>query len=249
MGRRRFRKRTYSTIGESGFESHPALQRLCRQQIRKRDHTMSKKKKPRHKSHTIMGRSDIPYAQRLALHRQTDIVANREHAAKIVMFCESIALHDVEGIGYKRLVRYSLVHRELIDEFYEDIEVGMDRARRRMQQIGMPVSGQFFQLDEKDESAKHREIMDHRLQASQIALFCSKIAIHEVFGFAWQRQERLSDRSRELSARYAKEGEGFLLEELQKIGFPIVNGKIVAYTDEDGNAILPSKVNKEPCNS
>ena len=207
------------------------------------------KNKHRTRSHPILSRSDIPYAQRLAMRQQADIVANREHAAKIVMFCESIALHDVEGIGYKRLVRYSLVHRDLIDEFYEDIEVGMDRARRRMQQIGMPVSGNFFSRDESGESLREQQILDHRMQASQIALFCSKIAIHEVFGFAWQRQERLSDRSRELSERYAKEGEGFLLEELQKIGFPIVNGKIVAYTDEDGNAILPSKVNKEPCNS
>ena len=209
---------------------------------------MSKKKTHR-KDRSFLGRSDIPYAQRLAMKRQTDIVSNREHAAKIVMFCESVALHDVEGIGYKRLVRYSLVHRELIDEFYEDIEVGMDRARRRMQQIGMPVSGQFFKLDEADESLKEREILDHRLQASQIALFCSKIAIHEVFGYAWERQQRISDRSRELSARYAKEGEGFLLKEMQKIGFPIVNGKIVAYTDEEGNAIHPSKAIMELCNS
>lgn len=145
---------------------------------------MSKKKKARHKSHPILGRSDIPYAQRLALRQHADIVSNREHAAKIVMFCESVALHDLEGIGYKRLVRYSLVHKELIDEFYEDIEVGMDRARRRMQQIGMPVSGNFFSRDESGESLREQQILDHRMQASQIALFCSKIAIHEVFGFA-----------------------------------------------------------------
>lgn len=207
------------------------------------------KKKHRTRSHPILSRSDIPYAQRLAMQQQADIVANREHAAKIVMFCESIALHDVEGIGYKRLVRYSLVHRDLIDEFYEDIEVGMDRARRRMLQIGMPVSGNFFSRDESGESLREQQILDHRMQASQIALFCSKIAIHEVFGFAWERQERVADRSRELSARYAKEGERFLLEELNKIGFPIVNGKIVAYTDEEGNAIHPSKARMEPCNS
>lgn len=209
----------------------------------------TKKKKTHRRSHPILGRSDIPYAQRLAMQQQADIISNREHAAKIVMFCESIALHDVEGIGYKRLVRYSLCHKALIDEFYEDIEVGMDRAKRRMHQIGMPVSGSFFTLDENGETKRNKEVLDHRMQASQIALFCSKVAIHETFGFAWERQERIADRSRELSARYAKEGEKFLLEELMKIGFPIVNGKIVAYTDEDGNAILPSKVHTEPCNS
>lgn len=207
---------------------------------------MKKKKVAHRRSHPILGRSDIPYAQRLAMQRHSDIASNRDHAAKIVMFCESIALHDVEGIGYKRLVRYSLCHKDLIDEFYEDPDVGMARAKRRMQQIGMPVSGEFFALDDSDDSKRNREILDHRLQASQIALFCSKVAIHECFGFAWERQQRISDRSRELSARYAKEGEAFLLEEMHRIGFPIVNGKIVAYTDETGNAILPSKIHTEP---
>lgn len=207
---------------------------------------MNKKKTPRRRRDPIMDRSDIPFAQRLAMQHQTSILSNREHAAKIVMFCDSVALNDLEGIGYKRLVRYSLYLRKLIEEFYEDIDVGMARAKRRLHQIGMPVSGEFFSLNESGESARDRDILRHRLQASQVALFCSKIAIYDVFGFAWERQQPISDRARELSARYAKEGEGFLLDELHKIGFPIVNGKIVAYTDENGNAILPSKIHSEP---
>ena len=35
------------------------------------------------------------------------------------------------------------------------------------------------------------------------------------------------------------------LEEMRKIGFPIVNGTVVAYADEDGKAVMPSRARKE----
>ena len=66
-----------------------------------------KKIKNRHRS-SIMNRSDIPYAQRMAMQHRGAIVANREHAGKTIMYCVCCALHEAEGIGYKRLVRYSL---------------------------------------------------------------------------------------------------------------------------------------------
>lgn len=40
---------------------------------------------PRHKG--FMGRSDIPFAQRLKLQRQAEIVAYREETARVTMFC------------------------------------------------------------------------------------------------------------------------------------------------------------------
>ena len=110
---------------------------------------MAKVKKPkknnRHKA-GVMGRSDIPYAQRIAMQQNRDIVNCRNHAAQITMFCMSIAMHEVEGIGYKRLVRFSLHFKDIVDEFYEDPEVGMAHAKRRMEQIGMPISGEFFSV-------------------------------------------------------------------------------------------------------
>lgn len=48
----------------------------------------------------LMERSDIPYAQRMALKHQNDIVVNRNHAAKIAMYCNSIAMNELEGIGF-----------------------------------------------------------------------------------------------------------------------------------------------------
>lgn len=64
----------------------------------------------------ILGRSDIPYAQRMKMKKQAMIVHERETAAKAIMFCNAVALHELEGIGYKRLVRYALHFKQLTAE-------------------------------------------------------------------------------------------------------------------------------------
>ena len=180
----------------------------------------------------IIGRSDIPYAQRLAMKHHRDIVVNRDHAAKIVMYCTSVAMHELEGIGYKRLVRYSQHFKRVVDEFYEDPEVGMAHAVRYMEQIGMPISGEFYTIEMEGRSKREQDIDSHRLQASQIALICGAITMNAEFGFGQERVTELTD-------RYLKEGEQFLLDEMKKIGFPVVNGNVMACTDEDGNAVNP----------
>lgn len=199
--------------------------------------------KKRHKG--IMGRSDIPLAQRLQMQRQADIVNNRNHAAKIAMFCNAVALHDVEGIGYKRLVRYSLHFKKVVDEFYEDPVVGMAHAKRRMEQMGRPISGELFTLDQEGRSKRDHEIDTNMLQAAQIAFICGEIAMNDFFGFGQARQARISDRTGELTARYAKEGEGFLLVELAKIGFLVVNGEVRAFLDDDEKPVTPKQAMKE----
>lgn len=81
----------------------------------------------------ILGASHIPYAQRIAMQQQSTIAANRNHSAKIAMFCLSVAMHQLKGVGYKRLVHFSLRYKEIEDEFYEDPELGMAHAVRRME--------------------------------------------------------------------------------------------------------------------
>ena len=198
---------------------------------------MAKGKKKR--GGALMGRSDIPYAQRLAMQHHDNIVVNRDHAAKIAMYCMSVAMHDLEGIGYTRLVRFSLHFKEIVDEFYEDPELGMAHAKHRMEQMGMPISGEFYSVKQPGLSKRTQNIHDHALQAAQIALICGAIAMNDEFGFGQERQTRISERSYELSDRYNKEGEGFLLEEMAKIGFPIVNGNVMAYVDGDMKAVHP----------
>jgi len=192
-----------------------------------------------------MGRSDIPYAQRMAMQHRSDIVVNREHSAKIIMFCMSVAMYQTEGIGYKRLVIYSHHFKELIDEFYADPEVKMAHVVHRMKQIGMPISGEIYAVEVPGLSRKEQQIHDHSMQAAQVAQFIGTIAANDVFGFAHVPLTRIAERASELAKRYKKEGEQFLLDEMQKIGFPVVNGKVLAYMDEDGNPIMPSRAKRE----
>ena len=41
--------------------------------------------------------------------------------------------------------------------------------------------------------------------------------------------------------RYNKEGEGFLFEEMEKLGFPIINGRVTACVDENQEPISYKK--------
>ena len=194
-------------------------------------------KKKNRKGHGIMGRSDIPYAQRIAMQHQHNIVMNRDHAAKIAMWCLSAAMHELEGIGYKRLVRFSYRHKQAIDEFYEDIDVGMAHAKHRMEQMGMEISGEFYSVNVEGQTKRENELGNHRLQAVQIALICGAITMNDEFGFGQERQARINKKANEYSARYAKEGEQFLLDKMQEIGFLIVDGDVKACVDENGNAV------------
>lgn len=206
---------------------------------------MANKKKKNRKSAGAMRRTDIPYAQRLQLQQITAIKEVRDYSAKAILFCQSIALHELEGIGYKRLVRYSLVFRGLIDEFYEDLDVGMDRARRRMAQHGIEISEDISYPRVQGLTHKQQEQHDHAMQASYVAHLVGLIAINETFGFGKDKLEQLSVRVAELSERLNREGDGFLFEEMEKIGFQVVDGHVVAYVDEDNEAITPKKWREE----
>ena len=204
-----------------------------------------KKSKRGHRKPSVMGRSDIPYAQRIAMQQNNDIVVGRNHAAKITMFCNCVALHELEGIGYKRLIRYSLHFNEVLSEFYEDVEVGMAHAKHRMEQMEMPISGEFYSVMVEGLSKKEQQIHDHALQASQISLICAAIAMNDVFGYGKERQDRINARRAELAKRYNEEGEQFLLDALEKIGFEIVDGEARCYMDDDDNIVTPKQWRKE----
>lgn len=208
---------------------------------------MAKVKKKRSKQHKsgVMGRSDIPYARRIQIQHRSDIAINREQAAKVTMFCMSIAMHEIKGVGYKRLVRYSHRYMEYEREFYQDVDLGMAHAKRRMEQMGMPISGEFF-TDKVDGLTKRKQdIHDNALQAIQVALTVGAITMNDEFGFGQEVQFRISERVTELTERYKNEGIKFLLDEMEKIGFEIVNGTVIAYMDDDGTAVTPKRAKKE----
>ena len=78
-----------------------------------------------------------------------------------------------------------------------------------------------------------------------MALTIGAIAMNDEFGYGQEVQFRISERVTELSDRYKKEGIKFLLEKMEKIGFTIINGTVMAFTDEDGNAVSASRAKKE----
>jgi hypothetical protein len=187
----------------------------------------------------ILGRSDIPYAQRIKMKKHAMIVHERETAAKAIMFCNACALHELEGIGYKRLIKYALHFKSLNDDFYEDPILEMEHAKRRMEQMGMPISGELFTIQGKDKL--DTEIKTHALQAAQVALICAAVAMNDMFRLGKERQERVTQRANELAGRYKEEGMQFLLDYLEKIGFVVVDGEVRGYLDDDGNPITARK--------
>lgn len=200
---------------------------------------MAKRKKGHRQG--VMGRTDIPYAQRLRMQHRSNIRINREHAATITLYCMSVAMHELEGIGYKRLIRFAARYKKYEDEFYEDPEVGMAHAKRRMDAMGMPISGEFFREPMQGMTRKQQEVHDNALQAIQVALTVGAVAMNDEFGFGEARQLKISKRVTELSDRYAREGEGFLVEAMEKMGFVIMDGRAMAFSDGEGNAITARK--------
>jgi hypothetical protein len=199
---------------------------------------MKKKKTKSHRGPgTIMARSDIPYAKRKAMELRHDIAANREHSAKIALFCMSISMNRLYGIGYTRLVRFSHVFKTIKDEFYDDIEIGMAHAKRRMEQIGMPISGEFFAVDFAGKSKREQTIANHSLHAVQVALICGTIAMNEALGFGKDKIAKVHEMVNELTARYAKEGEGFLMEEMQRLGFAIIDNTVICCVDQEDKPV------------
>ena len=209
---------------------------------------MAKAKRTKGKGHKpkgIMGQSNIPYAQRIRMEQQERIAVNRNHSAKIAMFCDCVAMHRVKGTGYKKLVEFSLRYKEVEDEIYEDLEYGMEKARRRMEQMGMPISGDLYSVKVPGLTKREQQVHDHALQAAQVALIAGAIARNDVFGWARVVQERVSEESKKVSEEYNKKGEAWLLGEMEKLGFLIVNGQVRAFLDEDNKAVTPKRAKKE----
>lgn len=109
----------------------------------------------------------------------------------------------------------------------------------------MPISGELFTVEAAGRTARQLELDNHKLQASQIALICAAIAMNDEFGFGQEVQTRISQRTAELAERYGREGMGFLLVEMEKIGFKIADGKALAFVDDDGSPVTMRKAMEE----
>ena len=200
----------------------------------------NKKKSRRRSAGGVMGMSQIPNAQRIKMQQRSHIAWSREHGARMTMYCWAVAMHMVEGKGYKSLVRFAARFREIDREFYRDgdIEYSMDQARRRLADMGIEISGEILLApNDPGRTKRQMEIKHNIVQATQAAVICACIAANDVFGWAKVRLERVREKAEELTARYDKEGEQFLLDYLKGLGFVIVDGHAVGFVDENDNPV------------
>lgn len=209
---------------------------------------MAKAKKPKNRSQHksgIMGRSDIPYAQRLQLQQKDRIAVNRHHSARVAMFCKSVAIHRVKGVGYKGLVKFSLRYKEVEDELYEDLEYGMVKATQRLAQMGMEISGELYAVQVPGLTKRDQEVHDHAMQSSQVSMIASAIAMNDVFRYGRTVQERIDLETTKVTKEYNKKGFDWLLGEMEKLGFLIVDGEVRAFLDDNDQPITPAKARRE----
>ena len=202
---------------------------------------MGKPKKNRRPTGGIMGRSDIPYAQRLRMQQRSHIAWSREQGARIFMYAFAAAAHKIHGKGYVSLVRFAARFREIDREFYGngDIEYSMEDARRRLAQMGITISGEIALAGNAGGrySRGEMEIKHNIAQSTQGAGICATIAANDVWGWADKRVRPVLDLAQEHMHRYAKEGAQFLLDYLEKLGFLVVDGHIVGFVDENDNPV------------
>ncbi len=98
--------------------------------------------------------SDIRYADRLLMKKYQTIAEHRNDAARTAMKLACVALNDTEGLGFKRLVKFAQHHQELVNEFYQDPEMGEAHLNHRLQQLGFAVSDNGHLYGASDETGK-----------------------------------------------------------------------------------------------
>lgn len=200
---------------------------------------MSKKRSHRPRD-GIMGRSDIPFAQRIQMQQRSHIAWSREQGARIFMYAFAAAAHQIHGKGYVSLVRFASRFREIDKEFYGsgDIEYSMEDARRRLAQMGITISGDIALAKNTGNYTRRQMEVKHNIaQSTQGAGICACIAANDTWGWADKRLQPVLDLAQEHMHRYAREGAQFLLDYLEKLGFVIVQGHAVGFVDEDNNPV------------
>ena len=203
--------------------------------------------KAKHKKNRggIMGASQIPYAQRLKMQQADRIAVNRNFSAKAAMFAKCVAIHRVKGAGYKSLVQFSLRYKEVEDEIYEDLEYGLDKAKRRMEQMNMPISGELYHIPMPGMSKRDQEVYNHSVQSAQIAMIASAISMNDVWGWGATVQERIELETTKVTEEYNKKGFDWLLGEMEALGFLVVDGEVRAFLDDDNKAVTPKRARME----
>jgi hypothetical protein len=142
-------------------------------------------------------------------------------------------------------VKFSLRYKEVEDELYEDLEYGMVKAKQRLAQMGMEISGELYAVQVPGLTKRDQEVHDHAMQSSQVSMIASAIAMNDVFGYGRIVQERIDMETTKVTKEYNKKGFDWLLGEMEKLGFLIVDGEVRAFLGDDDQPITPAKARRE----
>lgn len=81
----------------------------------------------------------LPYAVELQQRKLADMQAAAEKSDQTALKLACVALNDTEKLGFYRLSRFAAHLMELVDEYYDDPELGECQLNRRLEQMGFVI--------------------------------------------------------------------------------------------------------------
>jgi hypothetical protein len=94
-------------------------------------------------------------------------------------------------------------------------------------------------------SKRDQEVYNHSVQSAQIAMIASAISMNDVWGWGATVQERIELETTKVTEEYNKHGFDWLLGEMEKIGFLVVDGEVRGFLGENNQAVTPKRARKE----
>ena len=108
----------------------------------------------------VMGRRDVPLAERLQRQRAAVIAAERQDSAETIIKLACVVMNEMFGIGFTRLTKFAVRLMEMTQWYYnEDPDVALAQLNGRLEQIGFDMrkgkvsvyqdtDGRYLKLDE-----------------------------------------------------------------------------------------------------
>jgi hypothetical protein len=76
-------------------------------------------------------------------------------------------------------------------------------------------------------------------------MIASAISMNDVWGWGATVQERIDLETTKVTEEYNKHGFEWLLGEMEKLGFLVVDGEVRAFLDDDNKAVTPKRAKRE----
>lgn len=106
-------------------------------------------------------------------------------------------------------------------------------AKKRFQRSDIPYADRLLM-------ERHQKIADHRNEAARIAMMVACVSLNDTEGLGYMRLSRFAKHFHEQIQEYYSDpevGEAHLKTRLEQMGFMVVDGKMYAVQDENGNVV------------